>query len=228
MSIEIRCNDPDFDPKRAVMINGFAYMPVTRAEIPADVRRLVIEMQEEFTERSDGIRELTAEELEVPPHFLETAGQIMRDAAATFRAYEAHHMEKGTIEGDGKARCNAKMAERIETYLKRPPGDVPVDVGRLVRAARKVSCESSALREMATLYFNPKRRLAELDELAEAASAFEDRVPFSIDEIPDVDQLPPEDEIADVANALRDLDHKELADQLDAVAKRIFAKGEQP
>lgn len=44
---------------------------------------------------------------------------LLREAAAKFRLYEASHRAKGTAESDAKAEVNAKMAGRIEQYLGR-------------------------------------------------------------------------------------------------------------
>jgi hypothetical protein len=44
-------------------------------------------------------------------------------AAATFRAYEALHRNKGTPEGDAKADANAAMAAELEAICARARGE---------------------------------------------------------------------------------------------------------
>lgn len=51
--------------------------------------------------------------------------EVAQEAAAMFRYYERLHMEKGTVDGDAKARRNAEMAEKCEAAIAKATGEQP-------------------------------------------------------------------------------------------------------
>lgn len=57
------------------------------------------------------------EQAERDAKVIEEMRQTLKVVAAQFRTYEAHHAQKGSVDGDVKARRNAAWAERCESAL---------------------------------------------------------------------------------------------------------------
>lgn len=45
--------------------------------------------------------------------------EALKECALIFRGYELHHMQKGNIEGDVKARRNCEYAEKCEALIRK-------------------------------------------------------------------------------------------------------------